>query len=178
MPKRKPRAPTVSKVKTPKKTPTPRPDGHGALMVGGVPGNAGGGRPKEVLRNAMREAFTDKKGVSFIAGVMAGEIGEKVAVTTGVGEHARTKVVTLPAKIRDRLYAAELLMDRGYGKPEQALDIKDPTPRPTGEETMARIMELLPRVIPMLPVDRKEIARLFARRREIEVLVAGKDVTP
>lgn len=165
----------MAKAKAPAKTPAPQPHG-GALMVGGVPGNAGGGRPKEVLRHAMREAFTEKKGVRFIAGVMAGEVGEKVVVTTGVGEDARTQVVTLPAKIRDRLYAAELLMDRGYGKPPQELTIEDDPPRRTGEEVMAHILELLPRVLPLLPLNRQEIARLLARRREIEVLVSGKQI--
>ena len=56
-------------------------------------------------------------------------------------------MVQVRAKIRDRLYAFELLMDRRFGKPEQGVTIEDERPRLTGEETMARIMELLPRVI-------------------------------
>lgn len=35
----------------------PRPDGRGALLTGGVPGNAGGGRPPSLVRAALRESF-------------------------------------------------------------------------------------------------------------------------
>jgi hypothetical protein len=126
------------------------------------------------MRRACREAFAEKDGVAFVARVMSGEVTETVAVTVGSGKDARTELVQVPAKIRDRLYAAELLMEHGHGKAPQELKIEDERPRRTGEETMARIMELLPRVIAVLPVDKKEIARLFAERRQIEVLVQGK----
>ena len=79
-------------------------------------------------------------------------------------------------KLRDRLYAAELLMDRGYGKPDQGLTIEDERPRRTGEEVIAHIVELLPRVLPLLPMDRKEIARLLGQRRELEIVLQGKEV--
>ena len=82
----------------------------------------------------------------------------------------------MPAKLRDRLYAAELLMDRGYGKPDQGLTIEDERPRRTGEEVMAEILEMLPRVIAVLPIEKKELGRLLAERRQIEILVQGKDV--
>ena len=42
---------------------------------------------------------------------------------------------------------------------------------------MAHVVELLPRVVAMLPVDkREELARLLAEQRAIEVLVQGKQV--
>jgi hypothetical protein len=41
---------------------------------------------------------------------------------------------------------------------------------------MAHILELLPRVIATLPVDRQEIARLLEQRRRIEFLVSGHQV--
>ncbi len=176
MPKRKPRATTVAKAKTPTKTPTPRPDGHGALMVGGVPGNAGGGRPKEVLRRRCREEIETRGGIEFVGRVMDGTETDAVTLTVGSGKDAHTEVVQVPAKIRDRLYAFELLADRGYGKPEQAVQIEDERPRRTGEEIMAHILELLPRVIATLPIDKQEIARLFAQRHQVEVLLQGKHV--
>jgi len=108
--------------------------------------------------------------------VMDGTESEAVTVTVGSGKDAHTEVVQVPAKIRDRLYAFQLLADRGYGKPDQAMQIEDERPRRTGEEVMADIMEMLPRVLPLLPVDKQEIARLLARQREIEILVQGKEV--
>lgn len=156
----------------------PQPQG-GALMA---PGQGQGGRPKEVLRRKCREAIEGgpdaEHGVTFVARVMRGTETEDVTVTTGSGANATTQVVQVRPKLRDRLYAAELLLDRGYGKPDQALQIEDERPRRTGEEVMARIMELLPRVIAVLPVERKEIARLMAQRRQVELLVQGKEVRP
>lgn len=165
----------MAKAKTPAKTPAPQPHG-GALMVGGVPGNAGGGRPKEVLRRRCRDEIETRGGIEFVGRVMDGTETEAVTVTIGSGKDAHTEVVRVPAKIRDRLYAAELLLDRGYGKPDQGLTIEDERPRPPGEEVMARIMELLPRIIATLPVDRQEIARLLEQRRQIELLVSGREV--
>lgn len=156
----------------------PQPQG-GALMA---PGQGQGGRPKEVLRRKCREALVggegEEHGVTFVARVMRGTETEDVTVTIGSGKDARTEVVPVRPKLRDRLYAAELLMDRGYGKPDQALQVEDDRPRPTGEERMARIMELLPKVIAVLPVDKRELGRLLAQRRQVELLVQGRDVTP
>jgi len=166
-----------AKVKSPSKSPTPRPDGHGALMVGGVPGNAGGsGRPKEVLRRRLRELMEARKGHEYVADVMDGTAIEKVAVTVGSGKEARVELVEVPCKTRDRLYAYELLRDGAYGRPDQAVQVEDERPRRTGEEIMARIMELLPRVAAVLPIERKELARLLSQRRQVEVLVQGREI--
>lgn len=147
-------------------------------MVGGVPGNAGGGRPKEVLRRKLRELVDTRNGHEFVANVMDGTETEDVLVTVGSGKDATLRLEQQRPKIRDRLLAYELLMDRGFGKPDQAVQIEDERPRPTGEETMARIMELLPRVVAVLPIERQRLAELLAQRRQVEVLVQGKDVTP
>lgn len=158
----------------------PQPHG-GALNAGGTPGN-GGGRPKDEFRRHVRAAFAGKDGeehgVTFLAKVMRGDETEDVMVTRGVGKDATVTVEQVRPKLRDRLTAAEMLMDRGYGKPDQTLQIDDDRPQRTGEQVMAHILELLPKVIPMLPVDRKEIARLLAERRQIEVLVQGKEIVP
>ena len=147
----------------------------GSLRVGGT---GAGGRPKELLRAKLRELLTSRNGHEYVASVMDGTALEKVPVSVGSGTGAHVEFVEVPPKTRDRLYAYELLVDRGYGKPDQALQVEDERPRPTGEETMARIMELLPRVVAVLPIERKELGRLLAERRQIEVLVAGKEVRP
>lgn len=152
----------------------------GALMAGG---QGQGGRPKEALRKLCRDIYAgrtsdERHGAEFLGGVMRGTEGhEEEVLVVGSGKEARLVVRDVKPKLRDRLLAAELLMDRGYGKPEQAVQIEDERPRRTGGEIMAEIMEMLPRVLALLPVDRKEIGRLLARRRQIEVLVKGKEVS-
>jgi hypothetical protein len=167
----------VAKAKTPAKPRAqPRmleqPQG-GALMA---PGQGQGGRPKEILRRRCREQIETRGGIEFVGRVMDGTETEDVTVTIGSGKDARTEVVQVRPKLRDRLLAYELLMDRGYGKPDQALTVEDEPPELSGEENMARILELLPRVMAALPVDRKEIARMLADRQRIELLVQGKQV--
>ena len=164
----------MAKAKTTEKRRRLEAQEHGGVLVrGGTPGI---GRPKEVLRRACREAFTDKAGVAFVAGVMAGEVTESVTVTVGSGKDAHAEVVQVPPKIRDRLYAPELLMDRGYGKPDQALQVEDDRPVLTEQERVARILELLPRVLATLPIDRQELVRRLQERHRIEVLMSGKQV--
>ena len=164
----------MAKAKTTEKRRRLEAQEHGGVLVrGGTPGI---GRPVEAMRRACREAFAEKQGVQFVARVMAGEETEDVTVTIGSGKDARTEVKQVRPKLRDRLYAAELLMEHGHGKAPQEVKIEAKRPRRTGEESIARIMELLPRVIPMLPAGRQEIARAFAEQRQIEVLVEGKEV--
>lgn len=173
MPKRKAKTPAKPRPNRGPRVPQPvlvaQPNG-GALMAAG---QGQGGRPKEVLRQRCREAIESRAGIDFVARVMDGSETEDVLVSVG----EKQVLEKVRPKIRDRLLAFELLADRGYGKPDQSLNVRDVAPRPTGEETMRRILALLPRVIPMLPIERKGIAKLFAERREIEVLVAGKDVS-
>lgn len=159
----------MAKAQTPRKSPTPRPDGRGALMVGGVPGNAGG-RPKEAWRRKVREALEEAGGVQFLVKVVKGEVLDQTEDEDG-------NVITAPLKVRDRILAANILIEQAHGKPPQEVTLEDERPRPTGEQIMGRILELLPKVIAALPVDRKQIARALAEQRRIEVLVQGREVS-
>ena len=100
--------------------------------------------------------------------VIEGKVGDEAVVND--------VVVVIKPKVRDRLYAVQLLAEHGHGKPPQELQIDDARARPTGEALVARVLELLPRVVALLPVDKQEIARLFKQRQEIEVLVKGRVV--
>lgn len=118
-----------------------------------------------------------RKGIEFVGRVMAGTVFESIPMSEAIGNgQSAVRIIKVPPKLRDRLYAAELLLDRGFGKPEQHMVVEDETPRPTGEQVLARVLELLPKVLSFLPVDRKEIGRLLAQRQRIEVLVQGKEV--
>jgi hypothetical protein len=163
----------VAKAKTPVQTPvkTPMPSlveqEHGGALFRG--GTGAGGRPKEVWRQRVRDALERAGGVEFLVKVVKGEVKEQVVNGDG-------NVVESPPKVRDRIVAANILIEQAYGKAPQEIKIEDEKPRRTGEELMARLTELLPHVIPLLPIDKQAIARLLAQRRQIEVLVQGKQV--
>ncbi len=160
----------TSKAKSPAPSPAPLvAQEHGGALRVGNPGN-GGGRPKEVWRRRVREALEQAEGVEFLVRVVKGEVVEKVVDEDG-------QVVEIPPKLRDRIIAANILIEQAHGKPPQEVTLEDERPRPTGEQIMARILELLPRVVAVLPLERKELARLLAERRRVEVLVQGKEIT-
>ena len=87
----------------------------------GVSGAMGGkregaGRPSDWLKEKCREIVTKHKIIEFLADVATGENVEQAVGNEG-------EVISVPAAVRDRIKATELLLDRGYGKADQALDI-------------------------------------------------------
>src|SRR5436309_3564346 len=175
--RRKPRAPTVARAKTPVQTPVPpliEQEHGGALFRGGT---GAGGRPKEVLRRRCREEIETRNGIEFVGRVMDGTETEDVRVSVGSGWYARIEVIRMRPRVRDRLHAFELLCDRGYGKPGQVPEIEDERPRLTHDQRMAHIIGMLPQLVRMLPGDaREELARLLVEQRRIDVLVSGRQV--
>lgn len=167
-----------------KKTPvdTPAPVGvlvaqahGGALQVGG---NNGGGRPVELFRRRCREAFDEADGLGFLVRVMKGEEQDETVAIVGRGADAQTVVVPVKPKLRDRLLAAELIVEHGHGKAPQKIEVEAPERQQTGEQVMADILERLPRVIGVLPVEQKQLAAWLERGRAREVLVSGRAVKP
>lgn len=141
-------------------------------------GTGAGGRPVEEFRRQCREAIATAEGIAFVQRVMEGTETEDALVTVGSGKHALVRLEQVRPKIKDRLLAFELLADRGHGKPPQEVKLSDERPRATGEALVARLLELLPMVIPALPMDRKVLGRLLQEQRQIEVLVQGREVKP
>ena len=87
-------------VKTAKKTATliPQPNGRGALLAGGKPGNKGGtGRPPDVVRQHCRESF-DKR-ISILERIADDKLGKG-------SEQPR---------VRDRIMALNELARVGFG---------------------------------------------------------------
>lgn len=70
----------------------------------------GAGRQPDWFRKRCAEIVEKKKLVEFIGRVAAGEEVESKLSKDG-------DVVELPVSIHDRLYASEMLFDRGFGKP-------------------------------------------------------------
>lgn len=145
-------------------------------MVGGNYGNAGGGRPVEMFRRRCREAFEAAGGLDFLVRVVKGEETDDLVMTIGRGKDATVMVQPVRPKLRDRLLAAELLAEHGHGKPPQKLEVESPHEQETGEALMGRILERLPRVIGVLPIEKRRFLELFQRGKAREVLVSGRVV--
>ena len=80
-------------------------------------GNKGGGRPPEWLIAECKKYVEKREIIKFLADVAGGENVREVQSGDG------SEVVGAPAEIRDRLKAAEMLLDRGWGKPDQSMDV-------------------------------------------------------
>lgn len=151
------------------------PQAHGGALIPG--GTGAGGRPVEHFRRRCREAFEEADGLGFLVRVMKGEETDDVVSVIGRGADAQTVVVPVKPKLRDRLLAAELIVEHGHGKAPQKLEVEDGRAVETGEVVMARILERLPRVIGVLPVDKKALVAWLQRGKAREaVLTTGRVV--
>lgn len=71
---------------------------------------ANSGRIKNWFRARCAQIIQDKKLVEFVARVANGEESDHKVSKDG-------DVIEMPASVHDRLYACEMLFDRGFGKP-------------------------------------------------------------
>lgn len=74
---------------------------------------AGAGRPPDWLKKKCSELIDKNKLLEFVVGVATGEETEVHVTKDG-------DVVDCAPSIHDRLRAVEMLLDRGYGKPNQS----------------------------------------------------------
>jgi hypothetical protein len=74
----------------------------------------GGGRKPEWLTEKCRDIVESRQLVEFLADVAAGEKVETFVTPNG-------KCVKIPASIKDRREATQILLDRGFGKPAQEM---------------------------------------------------------
>lgn len=72
------------------------------------------GRPPSWLREKCQKLVEKDKLIQFLADVAAGRIPDHRVVDG--------KIVEIPASLHDRKECAELLLDRGWGKPLQMID--------------------------------------------------------
>ncbi len=99
--------------------------------------STGEGRPNDWLREECRKLVRRDKIVEFLAQVANGSNVEQAV--GGEGE-----VISIPASVRDRLKATEVLLDRGYGKPDQTVDVMthESGDRPTTEALLQTLTVL------------------------------------
>ena len=109
------------------------PQAHGGALLPG--GTGAGGRPPNAFREECRRALEDADALGRIKAMI---------------ENASTRD-------RDRLTAMEMLMDRAYGKPMQAVEVKDVTPDAvlTGEQIAERVWQRLEQLAQVAPQDRR-----------------------
>lgn len=88
---------------------------HGVI---GAPGGKrnGAGRKPDWLIAQCQEIVEDSKLLEFLASVVKGEDVEQA-----VGDQGET--IRIPPAVRDRLRAAEMLLDRAYGKAGQPIEL-------------------------------------------------------
>lgn len=103
--------------------------GH-KLATGGA--RAGAGRPSDWLRDKCQELFKKNKLAEFIADVASGEYTEFIVSPTGIKTELKKS-----ADAKDRMKAAEMLKDWGYGKAMQAIDLD---PKDTGRGNFVVIL--------------------------------------
>lgn len=84
-------------------------DGHGGKRDGA-------GRKPNWLKERCQEIVERDKILEFLASVANGADVEQAV--GGEGE-----VIRVPAAVRDRIKAAELLLDRGFGKAPQSMEV-------------------------------------------------------
>ena len=74
----------------------------------------GAGRPADWLRAECQKHAP--KLIEFLASVADGQDVEQAVGAEG-------EVIRVPAAVRDRVRATEILLDRGYGKPNQSVEV-------------------------------------------------------
>lgn len=80
----------------------------------------GAGRKPEWLKAACQKIIVEKKLVQFLGKVANGEDMEQVVTDAGVS-------IAVPAAVRERLKATEMLLDRGFGKATQIVGLDEGT---------------------------------------------------
>lgn len=95
------------------------------------------GRDLDWLKEKCREIVKRDAIIEFLGHVAIGKDVEQAVGSEG-------EVISIPAAVRDRIRAAELLLDRGFGKADQAINLTtdDSEDRPTTEALLQTLTTL------------------------------------
>lgn len=94
------------------------PQTHGGALTREGGKREGAGRPSDKLKEKIQSIIEKKKLIEFLADVAS---GEPVEHKTVIGAQGVVKTMQT-CDVKDRLRAAEMLLDRGYGKPAQTIE--------------------------------------------------------
>jgi hypothetical protein len=154
------------------------PQAHGgALLRGGNTGNRGRWRSRFIAAlnaaaQAKRVGEDDSSAITLAADILV-EVAAGDRILEHIGAKSDGTPIYAETKNSDRLNAIELMLAYVLGKPDQKLQLEDEVPRETGEQTMARLAEAIPRLLARLPVDIERLVTVLERRRQRELLVSG-----
>ena len=127
------------------------PLGSHANNTGGKPGRSG--RPSNEFREQMRQILENEHVQAAFMSIITNP------------EHPQFSQLWT----RAAAYA--------YGLPPQKVELEGSLKTETGEQLMERILERLPRVIAVLPIEKRQLLEMLKRGREREVLVSGRAVS-
>lgn len=99
------------------------------------------GKDLDWLKEKCRELVRRDKIVEFLANVAKGEPVEQAVGSEG-------EVISIPASVRDRIKATELLLDRGFGKASQPMELSGQDGSPfaaLSDEQFGRFLEVASR---------------------------------
>lgn len=82
-----------------------------------------GGRPPEWLKAQCAKAVEQADLIGFLRDVASGKPVKAFIADKMPGGSAKTVSLKVSADIKDRIHAAEILLDRGWGKPAQAVTL-------------------------------------------------------
>ena len=95
---------------------------------------------KKWLSSECKKIIDEKKLIHFLADVASGDfLIEKLCETKG----GRFELRPMPAELKDRLRAVEILLDRGYGKALQEIEMQVTESAAEKLERRKRILELI-----------------------------------
>lgn len=83
----------------------------------------GAGRKPDWLRDQCKKLVDRHQLLEFLANVAAGIETQQVVVKSGPHN---SDIEEIPCDTKDRLHAVEMLLDRGYGKAPQSIEMSGP----------------------------------------------------
>ena len=107
----------------------------------------GAGRPPEWLREKCREHGEDV--LQFLIDVATGKNMEQVVNDQG-------ETIGVPASVKDRIKAAEIVLDRGYGKSEQKIEMNDSSQRRPSAEQLQAALECIEDIAKRVELEKGE----------------------
>lgn len=83
----------------------------------------GAGRKPDWLKLTCQKILDKDKLLQYLAGVAAGREIEQQVVVVRDGRDSHTEVVDVRCSTKDRLRALEMILERGWGKPAQPVEL-------------------------------------------------------
>lgn len=83
----------------------------------------GSGRKPDWLKQKCQSIIDRKKIMEYLGRVAAGEETEQQVVVVRDGKDSHTEIEEVKCSTRDRLHAIDMLLERGFGKAPQGLQL-------------------------------------------------------